>query len=143
MALNRENKNVGYLLGRLFAVMERAQQGALGDTNATIRDRYIGAASSTPSRVFQPLLRGCQTHLSTLRKNNKYWLLRLLENEFDEIVGELLPGNEGSLPKTLDMDEQGAFFIGYYQERNALWHSKDTKAVVGTASEDNDDSEEE
>lgn len=143
MALNRENNNVGYLLGRLFAVMERAQQGALGDTNATIRDRYIGAASSTPARVFQPLLRGCQAHLGTLRKNNKYWLLRLLENEFDEIVGELLPGNEGSLPKTLDMDEQGAFFIGYYQERYALWHSKNAKSDASTSSVDNEDSEEE
>lgn len=140
MALNRENRNVGYLLGRLFAVMERAQQGALGDTNATIRDRYIGAASSTPARVFQPLLRGCQTHLGTLRKNNKYWLLRLLESEFDEIVGELLPGGEEPLPKTLDMDEQGAFFIGYYQERHVLWHSKSAKAESG---EDSDDSKEE
>lgn len=143
MALNRENENVGYLLGRLFAVMERAQQGALGDTNATIRDRYIGAASSTPARVFQPLLRGCQTHLSTLRKNNKYWLLRFLEREFDEIVGCLLPGSEEPLPKTLDMDEQGAFFIGYYQERHVLWHSKDDKAENDTDSEAKTDSEEE
>lgn len=110
MALNGENKNVGYLLGRLFAVMERAQQGALGDTNATIRDRYIGAASSTPARAFQPLLRGSQAHLSAIRKNNEYWLLRPLESEFDEIVGELLPGGGDLLPKTLGMDEQGAFF---------------------------------
>lgn len=143
MALNRENKNVGYLLGRLFAVMERAQQGALGDTNATIRDRYIGAASSTPARVFQPLLRGCQAHLSAIRKNNKYWLLRLLESEFDEIVGELLPGGGDLLPKTLGMEEQGAFFIGYYQERHVLWHSKNTKAEISPSIEDNADSEEE
>ena len=143
MALNRENKNIGYLLGRLFAVMERAQQGALGDTNATIRDRYIGAASSTPARVFQPLLRGCQVHLSTLRKNNKYWLLRLLESEFDEIVGELLPGGGDLLPKTLGMEEQGAFFIGYYQERHVLWHSKNTKAENSSSVEDNAELEEE
>lgn len=123
MALNKENRNIGYLLGRLFAVMERAQQGALGEINATIRDRYIGAASSTPARVFQPLLRNCQNHLSKLRKERQ-WLANRLERELDEIVGNRL-GDDG-LPKTLDMDDQGAFFIGYYQERYDLWHSKET-----------------
>lgn len=121
MALNKENGNIGYLLGRLFAVMERAQQGALGDVNATIRDRYIGAASSTPARVFQPLLRNCQNHLSKLRKERQ-WLANRLEKELDEIVGNRL--GDGGLPKTLDMDDQGAFFIGYYQERYDLWHGK-------------------
>ena len=123
MALNKENRNIGYLLGRLFAVMERAQQGALGDINATIRDRYIGAASSTPARVFQPLLRNCQNHLSKLRKERQ-WLANRLERELEEIVGNRL-GDDG-LPKTLDMDDQGAFFIGYYQERYDLWHGKDS-----------------
>lgn len=122
MALNRENTNIGYLLGRLFAVMERAQQGASGDTNATIRDRYIGAASSTPERVFQPLMRGCQANLGTLRKKKRGLSVKL-EQEMDEIVGRLFPG-EGSLPKTLGLDEQGAFFIGYYQERCDLWRGK-------------------
>lgn len=122
MTLNRENTNIGYLLGRLFAVMERAQQGASGDTNATIRDRYIGAASSTPERVFQPLMRGCQANLGTLRKKKRGLSVKL-EQEMDEIVGRLFPG-EGSLPKTLDLDEQGAFFIGYYQERCDLWRGK-------------------
>lgn len=122
MALNKENGNIGYLLGRLFAVMERAQQGALGnDINATIRDRYIGTASSTPARVFQPLLRNCQNHLNKLRKERQ-WLANRLERELDEIVGNRL--GDGGLPKTLDMDDQGAFFIGYYQERYDLWHGK-------------------
>ena len=40
----------------------------------------------------------------------------------DEIVGNRL--GDGGLPKTLDMDDQGAFFIGYYQERYDLWHGK-------------------
>ena len=125
---------IGYLLGRLFAVMERAQQGALGDINATIRDRYIGAASSTPARVFQPLLRNCQNHLSKLRKERP-WLANRLEKELDEIVGNRL--GEGGLPKTLDMDDQGAFFIGYYQERYDLWHGK------GSNDEKNSDAESE
>lgn len=141
MALNRENNNIGYLLGRLFAVMERAQQGALGDTNATIRDRYIGAASSTPERVFQPLLRGCQAHLGALHKQKRGLAIKL-EKEMDEIVGSLFPG-EGPLPKTLDMDEQGAFFIGYYQERYDLWHTKSSTDENSAAKDNATDSEEE
>lgn len=141
MALNRENSNIGYLLGRLFAVMERAQQGASGDTNATIRDRYIGAASSTPERVFQPLMRGCQANLGTLRKKKRGLSVKL-EREMDEIVGRLFPG-ESSLPKTLSMDEQGAFFIGYYQERCDLWRGKTTKDEDVAIENHTGDSEEE
>ena len=141
MALNRGNSNIGYLLGRLFAVMERAQQGASGDTNATIRDRYIGAASSTPERVFQPLMRGCQANLGTLRKKKRGLSVKL-EREMDEIVGRLFPG-ESSLPKTLSMDEQGAFFIGYYQERCDLWRGKTTKDEDVAIENHTGDSEEE
>ena len=42
-----------YRLGRLFAVLERIQSPAAKPSiNATIRDRYYGAASSTPVAVF-------------------------------------------------------------------------------------------
>lgn len=37
MALDEGKKDVPYLLGRLFAVLERLQGAALGDMNATIR----------------------------------------------------------------------------------------------------------
>lgn len=127
VALNRNNKNTGYLLGRLFAVLEQAQWSALGDTNATIRDRYIGAASTTPARVFQSLLRGCQAHLGTIRKKHP-GSARFLERELDEIVGEKLP--DGPLPATLNQDEQAQFFIGYYQERTALRKSRDKSSVT-------------
>ncbi|WNO53647.1 type I-C CRISPR-associated protein Cas8c/Csd1 [Stakelama saccharophila] len=68
MSLDREETNPAYRLGRLFAVLEAAQYGALGRVNATIRDRYFGAASATPASVFPLLLRGAQNHLATLRK---------------------------------------------------------------------------
>lgn len=136
VALNRDNENAGYLLGRLFAVMEQAQWGALGDTNATIRDRYIGAASTTPARVFQPLLRGCQAHLGAIRKKHP-GMARFLERELDEIVGEKLP--DGPLPATLGQDDQAQFYIGYYQERVALRkpHAANEAAPVETNTVEN------
>lgn len=126
VSLNRENTNIGYVLGRLFAVMERAQQAALEETNATIRERYIGAAATTPKRVFTPLLRGYHVHASTLRKK-KPGLYRRLESEMDEIIGSRL-GGMGSVPSVLNSDGQVEFNIGYFQERTDLWKSRADKS---------------
>ena len=66
--------NPGYRLGRLFAVLEGAQRLALGDRiNATIRDRYYGAASATPATIFPMLLRNAQNHLAKLRRTSPAW----------------------------------------------------------------------
>lgn len=138
MALNRENTNTGYLLGRLFAVLERAQEGAVAGVNATIRDRYIGAASSTPAHVFKPLLHGCQAHLAALRKDsNGRGLAAMLERELDEIVGRQFSSDDG-FPAVLDADDQSRFFIGYYQERVVLWMSKEERAAAEAAAQTNE-----
>lgn len=136
MALNRDNENIGYLLGRLFAVMERAQSAGIGDTNATIRDRYIGAAASTPARVFPQLFHGLQNSLTAARKRNP-GLAVILERELDEIVGTKLEGN-GALPTTLGPEDQGEFYVGYYQERTDLWKSHKKPAADRTDQTDED-----
>ncbi len=141
VSLNKENTNVGYVLGRLFAVMERAQQAALGETNATIKDRYIGAASTTPKRVFTPLLRGYHTHVTTLRKK-KPGLCVTFEKEMDQIVGECLKGVD-AIPGALSADEQAAFHIGYFQERNHLWKSRAEREQNTVENTTNNDNEEE
>jgi len=66
VSLNEERTDAAYLLGRLFAVLEKAQQDAAsgGKLNATIRDRYFGAASATPQSVFPVLLRLAQHHMA-------------------------------------------------------------------------------
>ncbi|PKL98776.1 MAG: type I-C CRISPR-associated protein Cas8c/Csd1, partial [Gammaproteobacteria bacterium HGW-Gammaproteobacteria-7] len=61
--LDPANINAAYLLGRLFAVLEKIQEEASPGLNATIRDRYYGAASSTPVSVFTTLLRLKNHHL--------------------------------------------------------------------------------
>lgn len=101
-----------YHLGRLFAALETAQRLALGNVNATIRDRYFGAASATPAGVFPLLLRGAQNHVGKLRKERKDgWI----EREIGDIV-ELLPP---ALPRSLKLEAQGRFAIGYYHQRQA------------------------
>jgi len=110
VSLAPDEPNKAYQLGRLFAVLEAAQRMALGKVNATIRDRYFGAASATPASVFPLLLRGVQNHLARLRKDGKgSWL----EREIEDILGKLTL----DLPRALPLAEQGRFAVGYYHQR--------------------------
>lgn len=110
VALDPNREDRAYQLGRLFAVLEAAQYAALGRVNAPIGDRYYAAASATPARVFGTLLRGLKNHVADARKRGQGgWI----EPKVAEIVAKLPP----DLPKTLRLEEQGRFAIGYYHER--------------------------
>ena len=115
VALDRGNTNTGYRLGRLFAVLESAQKAALPGLNATIRDRYFGAASATPASVFPLLIRNSSHHLANLRKGDKGGLAVWLDRE----IGEVMDGVGSRFPGTLRLEEQGQFAIGYYHQRFA------------------------
>lgn len=72
MALDREHRNIGYVLGRLFAVYELAQVAALGrGVKATMRDKYFASASATPASVFPLVIAHGQNHLAKARKTPK------------------------------------------------------------------------
>lgn len=112
VSLDKQSTQPGYLLGRLFAVLEYVQRGALGgQLNATIRDRYYGAASATPASIFPVLLRNTQNHLSKLRKERPGHAV-VLENDIREIVG----GLPEQFPRILHIEDQGRFAIGYYHQ---------------------------
>lgn len=108
--------DVSYQLGRLFATLESAQYAALGKINASITDRFYGAASSTPARAFPALLRNGRHHISDVRKREPE-KGRWIETRLDEIFEKLPP----TFPKTLNLEEQGRFAVGYYHER--AWRS--------------------
>lgn len=121
VSLDRNEKSHGYLLGRLFAVLESAQYAALGKINATIRDRYYGAASATPAAVFPLLLRTSAHHIAALRKEKKGgWV----DKEIEEILGAINepldrepPDRKAEFPRSLSIEQQGRFAIGYYHQR--------------------------
>ena len=123
MSLNTESRNTAYLLGRLFAVLERIQYQALGDLNAGIADRYYGSASATPFFVFPRLLTGVKHHLSRLRKD-KAGMAVNLDKDLGEIIGQL----PETFPRHLSIDEQGRFAIGYYQQRQSYFTKKDAES---------------
>lgn len=125
--LNNDNRDEGYVLGRLFAVMERAQTAAVGDVSATIKDRFIAAAATSPARVFPSLLRSHQHHMAKLRKTNAGLCIKF-EKEMDAIMKLL--GETPFFPTSLDMVQQGNFYVGYYQEREHLWRGKSSEEVL-------------
>lgn len=121
MILNRETRDSAYRLGRLFAVLEKAQQDAAGGPNrlnATIKDRFFSSASSTPAAVFPNLLRLSSSHTS----KSKYGDYR--EREKAEILSTFDPA-EGGFPTQLNLQEQGLFFLGYYQQKEDFYTKKE------------------
>lgn len=115
VSLDTGNTDSGYLLGRLFSSLESLQRAALGaQINATIRDRYYGAASATPASIFPVLLRNAQNHFGKLRKG-KPGLAVNLEKEIGQIIDAMPP----EFPRSLPIEEQGRFAIGYYHQTQA------------------------
>lgn len=119
VSLDKEARNTGYRLGRLFAALESAQCCALGAINTSIRDRYYGVASATPTTIFPMLLRNAQNHLAKLRKE-KPGLAHHLERE----IGETIDGFGTQFPRGLTLEDQGRFAIGYYQQSQARFSRK-------------------
>ena len=116
--LDLDNTHTAYRLGRLFAVLERIQEAAAGgpgQLNATIRDRYYGAASSTPVAVFTTLLRLKNAHLKKLSTTQSV--------HFEKLLGEIL-GAVNDFPAHLSLPDQGRFALGYYHQRQDFFTKK-------------------
>lgn len=118
MSLDKEEQNKGYRLGRLFAVLEKAQTDALGSVNASLRERYIGAASARPGLVFPQLLKTAQFHVSKSAKQHPGYDIR-----FSRLVSEIMDGMT-VFPPVLSLEDQGRFMLGYYHQNNALYQKK-------------------
>lgn len=108
--LDKENNNPGYLCGRLFAVLESLQYAANGQDS--IRSSYMNAASATPSTVFPTILKLSNNHYGKLAKDKK-GLANFFDNQKKEIMS-----NIQEFPDTLELSDQGRFFLGYYHQKN-------------------------
>jgi CRISPR-associated protein Csd1 len=113
MSLDIERTDCAYRLGRLFALLEKAQKDAVNPT-ATIKDRYFSSASATPAAVFPQLLRLGQHHISKAEYGGYT----------DSLIAEVVDGID-EFPKHLSLEDQGLFTLGYYHQRNAFFRKSE------------------
>lgn len=115
--LDKRNTNQGYLCGRLFAVLDRIQEDANGISS--IRERYMNAASSTPSSVFATILNLSSYHLENLSNEGKKVFYEKLKQEIIDKI------SSDGFPAHLDLQDQGRFFVGYYHQRQDFFNKKE------------------
>ncbi len=128
MSLNEQSKIPAYVLGRLFAELERVQQAAIGSMNASIKDRYFTSACATPASVFPVLLRLSQHHIAKAEYG------RVSDKAIESLLN-LLDIENNPLPAHLSLDEQGVFILGYYHQRAAFYTKKETSTVESIQTE--------
>jgi CRISPR-associated protein Csd1 len=119
VSLNESNTNIGYCLGRLFAVLERIQEAANPGINATIRNRFYSAASATPVTAFPHLLKLKNHHISKLENHGQVVNL-------ERLVGQIFDAMD-DFPAHLSLDNQGRFAVGYYHQRQAFFKKKESR----------------
>jgi CRISPR-associated protein Csd1 len=105
---------MAYHCGRMLAHLANIQEAAQGrDLNATLIDRYYGAAATTPSKILGALVQDAQAHLTKLRKTKRP-VYEALQQRMEEISMRLEPDK---LPRTLTLQQQSIFALGYYHQR--------------------------
>jgi CRISPR-associated protein Csd1 len=124
MLLNLEHPSQTYHLGRVFALLCGLQRKAIPGVKAGIREKYYGAASTTPALIFPLLLANAQNHVNKA----KAW-------KYDRLVAEILGQHVQSFPKHMSMLEQGEFALGFYHQRVSK-ASADADAEAVTLTED-------
>jgi CRISPR-associated protein Csd1 len=112
MSLNQSYTHPAYVLGRLFAVLEKVQREAIGDVNASIKDRYFTSACATPASVFPTLMRMSQHW--TAKATYGYASDRRIQDLLDLLEAK-------PFPNRFTLDEQGIFVLGYYHQRAAFF----------------------
>ena len=113
--LDKDNNNQGYLCGRLFAVLDKIQEDA--NKISSIRERYMNAASSTPSAVFATILNLSVHHSEKLEEGRRIYFEKLKQEILDKVSAD-------GFPTHLDLQDQGRFFVGYYHQRQDFFTSK-------------------
>jgi CRISPR-associated protein Csd1 len=119
LALDKNNICSAYLCGRLFAVLEEIQEDAAKPhkLNRTIEDAYFSSACTNPASVFPKLMKLSQHHMAKLKRVQPAWAVND-QKKLNEIIKKM----GDSFPKVLNLDNQGRFILGYYQQKAEKFH---------------------
>ncbi|GAB4030280.1 MAG: type I-C CRISPR-associated protein Cas8c/Csd1 [Elusimicrobiota bacterium] len=126
--LTADTDDPAYNCGRLLSVFDGLQQRAheWKLEGPTVAERYYGSASTSPSTAFGILWRLHLHHLKKLRGlGGKHTVVaNAIEQRITDICALLGQTEEmkknrlpPSLPRTLNLQAQGRFALGYYQQK--------------------------
>lgn len=110
--LNPDHPEPAYHCGRLLAVLAGLQRSALGDVGAGVVQRFYPAMSQTPGLTLGRLISNSRNHLGKLEGGLPWW--------YEQQIAEIMRRIGDRAPRTLDLEGQGLFALGYYQQLAAL-----------------------
>ena len=120
VGLNEGSTHIPYTLGRVFSVLEAIQSAANPGVKTTIKDKYFNSAAATPAAIFPLLISLAQKHLKKLRGSNTGLAIAL-----DKQLTDLLNRLGENYPTRMNLPQQGAFQLGYYQQLQARYQKKE------------------
>lgn len=116
--LNEECRDIAYVLGREFSVLEAIQEESNKELNSTIKDRYFNSACATPALIFPVLFKLKNSHVRKLSEGRKIYYEKLLTGLEGMISSD-------GVPKTLSLEQQGQFILGYYHQQQKRFEKKE------------------
>lgn len=102
-----------YHCGALTALYGYIQSKAMPDVNTGVIQRYYASASQKPALVLGQMERLATHHLAKLKSK---WMAKVMSDKLAEVyvaVGD-------SLPKSLNLEQQAYFALGYRQMQAQL-----------------------
>ncbi|CAM4252870.1 type I-C CRISPR-associated protein Cas8c/Csd1 [Paenibacillus phoenicis] len=114
--LNTESRERSYLFGRLLAVADVLERGALGkdETRSTNAIRYMNSYAQNPGRTWKTIQASLQPYQAKLGTKATY-----LSRMIDEIADQFEEGDFNNAPLT----EQ--YLLGFYSQRRELYKKKE------------------
>ncbi|MFR9546486.1 MAG: type I-C CRISPR-associated protein Cas8c/Csd1 [Rikenellaceae bacterium] len=117
MTLNTESTNIGYLLGRMLAIVERAQTASQPGISYTIKDQSYASMSVTPAALYNRVFSLSANYFRRIPgQGTQVYLKNLLSEVTDKISAK-------GVPMRLSLEDQGRFALGY-QHQNQLFYTK-------------------
>lgn len=121
VSINNETSNKAYLLGNLFAVLEKLQKNsASSELNTTIKVKYFSTACERPGSIFPKLL--IMSNYYIKRYEYGYAYEKMITDLMSKIEYDAEP-----FPARFTKAEQGIFILGYYHKNKDLYTKKEEK----------------
>ena len=125
--LNKVIQHPAYHAGRMMAVLAEIQREALGEVNSSVIQRYYTSASTSPSLVLGKLVALSKHHLAKMEN-------RRIAIWFDNMLAEISTKLDISKLRTLSLEEQTLFAIGFYQQKAGMYKSNNDNRTENISS---------